>query len=107
MGDSIDISEVMPEPPAFTKEQVARCQKTGDYRPILFEWYKFVGALCGVVAHIQSDSETYAGISALYYQVLTGLLNRCSRLMVANIALSQRDCNILLLMLKQHGVVAH
>ncbi len=88
MEDSIDISEVMPEPPTFTEEQVARCKETGDYRPILFEWYKFAGALCGVTAHIQADSEACAEIPILHYQVLSGLLNRCSRLMVANVALS-------------------
>jgi len=78
----------MPDPPSFTEEQIKKCKESGDFRPILFEWYKFVGQLVAVVAAIQRNSEVCNSIPIRHYHILTGLLNRCSRLMLANIALS-------------------
>jgi hypothetical protein len=50
------LRDLLPEPPSFSEEELRKCKETGDYRPILFEWYKFVGGLNAVVAHIQRDS---------------------------------------------------
>jgi hypothetical protein len=55
---------------------------------MLFEWYKFVGALCNFFACIRPDSPAVRAIPRLHYSVLIGLLNRCSRLMLSNVALS-------------------
>ena len=65
-----------------------KCQETGDYAPVLFEWYKFVGSLNAVVAHVQHDSPAFRDMPKLHYYVLIGLLNRCARLMLSNVALS-------------------
>ena len=67
--------------------RVAR-QETPRFRPILFEWYKFVGIFCNVVACISSDSPVFRDIPPVHYAVLVGLLNRCSRLMLSNVRLS-------------------
>ena len=83
--DQIEI----PTPPSFTEEELTKCRKSGDFCPILYEWYKFVGALCSFVSCIQLASDSVSPIKPLYYSVLTGYLNRCSRLMLANVALSQ------------------
>lgn len=56
--------------------------------PMLFEWYKFVGQLCIFFALIRRESPAVRYLPPIQYSVLTGLLNRCSRLMLANIALS-------------------
>jgi uncharacterized protein DUF5677 len=55
---------------------------------MLFEWYKFVGTLCNFFASIRPDSPAVRHIRPLYYAVLIGLLNRSSRLMLSNVALS-------------------
>ncbi len=55
---------------------------------MLFEWYKFIGALCNFFACIRADSPAVRSIPPLHYAVVIGLLNRCSRLMLANVALS-------------------
>jgi hypothetical protein len=81
--------DLLPQPPKFSEEDMRRCKETGDYAPVLFEWYKFVGSLSAVVGHIQLDSPAFRRIRPQHYHILIGLLNRCARLMLANIALSQ------------------
>ena len=78
----------VPSPPKFTEEDWRKCRESGDYAPMLFEWYKFVAALCNFFACIRADSPAVRSIPLLHYAVLAGLLNRCSRLMLANVALS-------------------
>ena len=78
----------LPSPPEITEDELKKCRESGDYCPILFEWYKFVGALCNFFACISPQSPAFSQIEPLHHAVLIGLLNRCSRLMLANIALS-------------------
>lgn len=79
---------LLPDPPHFTEEDWRNCRDSGDYCPILFEWYKFVGSLCNFFACIRPDSPAVRSTPAVHFAVLIGLLNRCSRLMLSNIALS-------------------
>lgn len=78
----------IPHSPKFTDDDWKKCRDSGDYCPILFEWYKFVGELCNFFACIRPDSPAVQTIPHLHYSVLIGLLNRCSRLMFSNVALS-------------------
>jgi uncharacterized protein DUF5677 len=82
--------EIMPKAPNFSAEELERCNRTGDYNPILFEWYKFVGSLNAIVAHIQRDSPAFKPVQARHYHILSGLVNRCARLMLANVELSHK-----------------
>ena len=84
MGEETKI----PDPPVITEEELDRCRESGDYCPVLFEWYKYVGALCNFYACIQQDSPAIRSIPPIQYYILVGLLNRCSRLMLSNVALS-------------------
>ena len=78
----------LPNPPTFSNELVDQCKQDGDFRPILFEWYKYVGIICIKIASLSPDSPAFRAIPPVHYAILTGLLNRCSRLMVANVRLS-------------------
>jgi Family of unknown function (DUF5677) len=80
----------VPEPPSFSEDEIKRVRITGNYAPILFEWYKFAGSLVAVFAHIQPDSPAFKTVPARHYHVLVGLLNRCARLMLSNVALSHK-----------------
>jgi hypothetical protein len=82
------IGDKIPDPPNFTDEEWRRCRDSGDFAPILFEWYKFVSALCNFFACIQPNSPAVRKMDYTQYAVLVGLLNRCSRLMLSNVALS-------------------
>lgn len=74
--------------PIFTNELIEECTQSRDFRPILFEWYKFVGIFCNTAASISRSSLAVKKIPSVHYAVLIGLLNRCSRLMLSNIRLS-------------------
>lgn len=78
----------IPEPPVITEEDLNKCRQSGDFCPVLFEWYKYVGALCNFCAYIQQDSPAIRSIPPIQYYILVGLLNRCFRLMLSNVALS-------------------
>jgi hypothetical protein len=80
--------KLLPDPPSFSEEEMKRCSETGDYTPALFEWYKFVASLAFVVTHILRTSPAYRTIPDRHYHVAAGLMNRCARLMLSNVALS-------------------
>jgi hypothetical protein len=80
--------ELFPEAPRITAEMLAECRKNDNYCPVLFEWYKFTGLVCNFFASIQRQSAALRPIPAHHYHVLVGLLNRCCRLMLSNVALS-------------------
>ncbi|MBN2572104.1 MAG: hypothetical protein JXA68_08250 [Ignavibacteriales bacterium] len=81
---------VFPDLPFFDKTKVDSCKEAEDYRPIFFEIYKHVGIICSLISCINKKSPGIKNISNAHYGLLTGLLNRCSRLMLANVSLS---CN--------------
>ena len=74
--------------PTFSDELIEQCTQNGDFRPILFEWYKYVGIFCNQISCVSQDSPAFQMIPPVHYAVLIGLLNRCSRLMLANTRLS-------------------
>lgn len=78
----------IPLPPDITEQQIQKCRETGDYCPVMFEWYKYVGLLANFFASIQLESPGIKQIPKIHYSVLIGLLNRCSRLILSNVTLS-------------------
>ena len=84
----MDAAEAVPRPPKITEEQLRQCRESGDYCPVLFQWYQFCGSLCVFLAILRRDSPAIKRIAPIEYYVLVGLLNRCARLMLANVALS-------------------
>ena len=78
----------LPSPPRFTDEQIAHCKRTGDYMPMVFEWYKFVGMIAILLGHIMPESPAFRSVPPQHYYVLMGLLNRCARLVLSNVAIS-------------------
>lgn len=61
--------DLLPTPPSFSNEDMRKCKETGDYNPVLFEWYKFVSALAMVVTHIRRESPAFRHISPRHYHV--------------------------------------
>ncbi len=74
--------------PTFSDELIEQCKQSRDFRPILYEWYKYVGGFCNTISCISPDSPAIQNVPPVHYAVLIGLLNRCSRLMLANVRLS-------------------
>jgi hypothetical protein len=78
----------LPDPPIITPEEVANCHISGDFRPILFRWYKYVATICNCFARIDVDNPILRSVPPIQFYILIGLLNRCSRLMLSNSVLS-------------------
>ncbi len=81
-------ANLLPGPPTFPNDLLERCKRARDYRPILFEWYKYVGELSNQAAFLAPGSPAFRPIPTVHYAVLVGLLNRCSKLMLSNMRLS-------------------
>lgn len=80
---------MLPDAPQIKESDLEKCRETGDFSPVLFEWYKFVAGLCVTFSNLLKESPVVRDdISDRDYAILTGLINRAYRLMLANIALS-------------------
>lgn len=80
---------ILPDAPEIDELQYQECQRTGDFRSILFEWYKYVGRISNYFASVELRSPAIRDISKIHHSVLIGLLNRCSRLILSNVTLSK------------------
>ncbi|MBD3223060.1 hypothetical protein GF314_17670 [bacterium] len=72
-----------PDIPEFSDDQIKECIGSGDPRPLLFELYKLVAEVALNVASISPDSPAYRNPPALHAAIVSGLANRCARLMVS------------------------
>ena len=79
---------IFPEPPIITDDLLNKCREIDDFTEIIFEYYKYIGILANYYASIQLESKILKPIKPINFAILTGLLNRCSRLMLANMRLS-------------------
>ena len=88
MGVHLEEGQLFPEPPVFERADYERAKATGDARPLLFEWYKWTGLVTNQVASIDPSSPGYRKLPPVETAVLRGLMNRASRLMLANLRLA-------------------
>ncbi len=80
---------MLQDAPQITEEDLQKCRDTGDYSPVMFEWYKFVAGLCVTFSNLLQESPVIRkDISERDYGILIGLINRAYRLMLTNVALS-------------------
>jgi hypothetical protein len=80
-----------PKLPSFTNAKIEDCRKYDDFRPIFFEIYKHIGIVCSLISCIDNNSPGLKKLTRARHGVLVGLLNRCSRLMLANAVLSSEQ----------------
>lgn len=88
MGVVLKEGDLLPEYPEFEQEAFDRASATGDAMPLLFEWYKWTGLVTSQVACLQGDFVALQPFSERELAILRGLLNRCSRLMIAILRLA-------------------
>lgn len=75
--------------PEFSSE-TSEALANGDALPAVFEWYQHVGLTIHFVASISDKSTSYILQNPIHWAILRGLLHRCSRLMLANTALTHQ-----------------
>lgn len=80
--------DFLPTPPEFSDEEYARCKETGSVMPMVFEWYKWTGLAVNQVASLDPRSPGCRKLPQVHMATLRGLLNRCSRLMLAVLRLA-------------------
>lgn len=83
--EGLSIFDVLPDPIDIPDETLERCRKSGDFREILFEYYKNVSILCVICSQIMPDSPAWRTTSNKKRYVLLGLLTRCTRIMAAHL----------------------
>jgi hypothetical protein len=74
-------------PPKISDELMASCRKTGDFRPVIFQWYRHVGLLAIEYACIENRGAIRT-MSSRHFATLKALLARCSKLMRSVLVLS-------------------
>lgn len=77
-----------PSPPVIDEAELQKCRDTGDFSPVLFDWYKYVAIVANYFARLRQDSPAVRRFPHPHYAALVGMLNRCARLMHSNVALS-------------------
>ena len=74
-------------PPDPTEADWAEYELSG-FEPLFFGWYKFTGSVLNVLSAIEPNSLAFRCSDPRHYYVLSGLMHRCVRLMLANVHLS-------------------
>lgn len=76
-------------PPDVTEEDLIRCRAIGDFSEVAFAWYQHVQRLCSFISVVEPASEEGQRLSRVHFGLLSGLLNRCARLMESVCVLTQ------------------
>ncbi|MBK9578946.1 MAG: hypothetical protein IPO40_17890 [Fibrobacteres bacterium] len=75
--------------PEIAESEYEECAKRLEFSPILFEWYKLIGVLCCSICSIARRSPIWViEPTNIQYGILVGLINRCAKLILSNMALS-------------------
>ncbi len=78
--------------PDISDEPVAKCRERGDFRHILFEYYRFVGQISVICSCLLYESPAWnSGRSRKVWEVCAGSLSRIKNLMSANLEFFQDD----------------
>ncbi|SRR6266478_425426 len=90
MEEGLDLLQEMPSLPAPADIDIAKYDYK-DWIGLFFEWHRTVGLLAVYYSFLVRKSPALNRISELRYIVLTALLSRISRLMMANLRMASED----------------
>ncbi len=77
-----------PPPPRISEELEAQCRESGDWIPILFQWYQYTGVVVMTLASFEKDPVLFRIEDEVQNATTVGLLSRIARLMLSNVYLS-------------------
>jgi hypothetical protein len=89
--ESLDLIDVIPDPVDVPPELLEKCRASGDFREILFRYYRNVAILATICGNIQFGSPMWSGGSQRLWVVLAGLLTRVQRNMAGHLEYFQDD----------------
>lgn len=90
MNEGLDLSHELPSLPDPTDDELAK-YGFKDWTGLFFEWHRTIGLLAVYYSFLLRASPAVKKISKLRYIVLTALLSRISRLMMANLRMASED----------------
>lgn len=90
-GFEIVEESVLPEPPIFDYLTWLKARSLNYYEPLFFDWFRFAGNLTWFTYCLSEETEGFRDIEPNDLKILQGLLNRCSRLMLAHMRLSHEQ----------------
>lgn len=79
----------LPLPPSKISQLFEESKKTNEYDKLFYEWYRSVGMLVQFICSLDPTSPTFKEYEKFESAVFIGLLNRCLRLMLSNMKLSE------------------
>jgi len=87
MSEESTAADIWPELPTFDEDLVENCRCSNDYRPMLYEWFRFSAMLCNFIAGVDPKKSPAIVVSDRLGTVIRGLMVRASRLSLANLCL--------------------
>lgn len=87
----LDLLDELPFAPSPSSEELTRLQEKSDWTELFFEWHKAIGILALTFSFVLQGSPAVKRIARKKYVVLVSLLNRCARLMMANLRMASED----------------
>ncbi|WP_417523161.1 DUF5677 domain-containing protein [Marinovum sp.] len=85
----LNFFELLPDPVEISDCVLDECRQSGDFRQILFEYYKNVSMLCCICSQIIPESPGWLTSTDKKRYVLLGLLTRCTRILAAHLEFFQ------------------
>jgi hypothetical protein len=86
-GSGEHLLDALPAHPSPTDDDMAHF-KFSDWAELFFEWHRTVGSLAITFSFMRFESPAITRINRLKYTILVALLNRCGRLVMANLCLA-------------------
>ncbi|MFC3908121.1 hypothetical protein ACFORL_03385 [Legionella dresdenensis] len=79
----------VPLPPDLINQLFENSKKTNDYDELFYEWYRHVAIFVNFIGSLDPMSPAFKEYQKFESAVFIGLLNRCVRLMLSNMKLSE------------------
>lgn len=91
MNDESDLIRQLPIAPNPREESLLSIRDRREWTALFFEWHKTIAEAALLFSFMQKTSPALKKIDNLKYVLLTALLNRCARLMMANLRAASED----------------
>jgi hypothetical protein len=87
----LDVLSELPDAPDPSSEELSSYQRPSDWTELFFEWHKTVGILAISFSFLDRQSSALKRMKERNFIVLTSLINRSGRLMMANLRLASEN----------------
>jgi hypothetical protein len=90
-AQALNLMDELPDAPNPSNEELASYKVRSDWTELFFEWHRTTGILAIVFSFLLQESPALRKTRKRNFIVLTSLLNRCGRLMMANLCMASEN----------------